>query len=182
MDDIPGRALAIAGDARLAVRTTAPGRRRLLAGLWAVAATLAGGCAVSSALQSSPGIDISPIRAGATRQQVETLLAAPVREWTTGRGVRYRLYRYDAGIAPDRGNAAVAVFFDAVSLGLFEVLQATAPNPVELQGARRYALMAVSYDAADRVIGVFADIGEFAALPEDGLPAETPAPAVPASR
>lgn len=139
------------------------------------------GCAVSKTLESTPGIDISGIKAGATRQQVEAVVGGPLREWTTRTGICYRLYRYDAGIEPSAGGAGLIVFMDVITLGLFEVIEATSNSPWNVRGEKKQPLLAVSYDAQDTVIGVFRDVGEFADLPEDGRApvAQVPAAAPP---
>ena len=144
------------------------GRAVLLFLLLSGSILLIAGCAVSKTLESTPGIDISAVRPGATRQQVEGLVGGPLREWTTRTGVRYRLYRYDAGIEPSAGGAGLVVFMDVITLGLFEVIEATSNSPWNLRGEKKEPLLAVSYDAQEIVIGVFRDVGEFAELPEDG--------------
>lgn len=82
-----------------------------------VVATLAGRTAARIAAGRS-GADISSIVPGATRAQVEAIVGEPVREWITSAGVHYRLYRYDAGVAPDKTGAVFFGFFEAISLGI----------------------------------------------------------------
>ena len=128
-------------------------------------------CAVSKPLERTPGVDLSPVKIGTTRQQVEAVVGDPLREWTTRRGVRYRLYRYDAGIDPSAGGAAVELMMDIMTLGGYEAMHAASPEEwtawkVETQ--RKWPLLAVSYDSQEIVIGVFKDVGEFDEFPEDG--------------
>lgn len=139
---------------------------------------LVASCAVSKALESAPGIDLSPVKAGATRQEVEAVVGEPLREWTTRMGVRYRLYRYDAGIEPSAGGAGLVVFMDVITLGLFEVIEAASPAGWNIQGEKKQPLLAVSYDTQGIVIGVFKDVGELDDFPEDGHASAKPANAV----
>lgn len=152
-------------------------RRALLLG----SVVLVAGCAVSKALESAPGIDLSPVKAGATRQEVEAVVGEPLREWTTRTGVRYRLYRYDAGIEPSAGGAGLVVFMDVITLGLFEVIEAASPAGWNIRGEKKQPLLAVSYDTQEIVIGVFKDVGELDDFPEDGQVAARPVRGVNAS-
>lgn len=131
--------------------------------LVAVLAALAG-CVASELAKGRPGKDLSEIVPGMPRTKVESIVGAPGREWTTPSGVHYRLYRYDAGVSPNKADAAFFAFFDVLSLGLWEAFT----TPEEALAPPREAWLGVSYDAEDRVIGVFPDITEFASLPDDG--------------
>ncbi|HXZ91486.1 MAG TPA: hypothetical protein VEG36_01270 [Burkholderiales bacterium] len=122
------------------------------------------GCTVSELAKGRPGKDLSEIVPGIPRSKVESIVGAPGREWATPSGVRYRLYRYDAGVPPAKADAATFAFFDVLSLGLWEAFS----KPGEWLGPPRAAWLGVSYDAQDRVIGVFPDTTEFANLPDDG--------------
>ncbi len=154
---------------------------RLLKGLlrvplW-IPVVLVSACALSKALESGPGVDLSPVKERVTRQEVEAVVGQPEREWVTRAGVRYCLYRYDAGTEPDKGGAGVIVFMDIASLGLFEAFEAAQPEGGgwNIRGVKKEQLLAVSYDAQGVVIGVFKDVGELDSLPEDGRAAEKPA-------
>ena len=77
------------------------------------------------------------------------------------------------------------VFFDVVSLGLYEAIAQVDPTTKALlaKSGKRYPLMAVSYDERDVVIGVFTEIDQFTALPADGRPPATqPSTAEPVAR
>lgn len=140
------------------------GTRRIALLLCLGALAALAGCAVATVAKGRPGQDISEIAPGAPRARVESIVGAPKREWTTGSGVRYRMYRYDAGVAPSTGDASAVAFMDVISLGLSEAFW----DGQTLLGPSRRAWLAVSYDAEDRAIGVFADVTEFENLPEDG--------------
>jgi len=122
------------------------------------------GCAVSQVAKGRPGQDLSEIVPGVTRAKVESVLGASKREWTTKAGVRYRMYRYDAGVAPSTSDASAIAFMDVISLGLSEAFW----DGPTLLGPSREAWLGVSFDEKDRVIGAFPDITEFESLPEDG--------------
>jgi len=127
------------------------------------------GCLFVQTVSSEPGIDVSSIRPGVSREQVEKVVGAPLKQWTTSQGVRYSLYRYYGGMQPNAVSAGVVGFADVISLGMFELINL---NPGQrdqfLQDLKKYPFMAVSYDPHDVVIGVFPDIDEFAMLPSDG--------------
>jgi hypothetical protein len=149
--------------------------------VWAFAlSTLAafGGCAVTEAARSEPGIDISSIRPGASREQVEAALGKPGREWVTALGVRYCIYTYYGGKGPAHGDAATWLFLDVASLGLAELFyQIDSKTKKSLaESGKRYPLMAVSYDDLNVVIGVFPEIDQFTALPLDGVSPATATP------
>jgi hypothetical protein len=147
-------------------------RQALVIGLAWVAAVGLSACSVMKELEGVPGTDISTVRVGTTRQQVESVLGTAKREWVTRAGVRYCLYRYDAGVEPDPADAAARAFMDIGTLGLFELAFAIDKNP--WIGPRKYPLIAVSYDREGVVLGVFRDVGEFTAFPEDGRPPASP--------
>lgn len=129
------------------------------------------GCMVADTLRTEPGIDVSSIKPGVPRAQVEAIVGSPRRQWTTALGVRYSIYQYYAGIRRESGGVvAGVVMMDVISLGLFELFMAL-DRPDTTSGREVYRFMAVSYDAQDLAIGVFPDIGEFAWLPSDGRPA-----------
>jgi hypothetical protein len=125
-------------------------------------------CAIGSALSTQKGADISGIAPGAPRSEVERLVGAPQREWTTAAGVRYRLYSRLGDAPPDAGVAAAWAGMDIVTLGIIEMVPLFAKqNAYE---RRHPHPMAVSYDKDDRVIGVFPNGTEFDELPADGRP------------
>lgn len=153
----PGRAAGVA-----------MGRRSCCIGMGLMALSL-GGCAVQKLARGTPGIDLRSIGPGSRRADVEAVLGSPWRRWTTPVGVAYCMYVYDAGIPGSMADAAAYAFFDIVSLGLFEVFAATDPTFEAQPGnPRRIGKLAVSYDDAGIVLGVFPDIGDFAELPPDG--------------
>ena len=122
------------------------------------------GCSVVKMAKGREGIDISEISPGIARSQVEKVLCKPIRCWTSSTNVHYCLYKYDAGRPPDYGEAAAAGFLDIISLGAWEIFEATSRD-VEVYYPATIAGLILSYDPNDYVLGVF---DEFAFLPPDG--------------
>ena len=131
---------------------------------------LLAGCVAPKIAEGRPGVDVSGVVPGATRTQVEDVLGTPAREWTTSLGIRYCLYRYDAGVAPNPDRAAFMGVFDTLTLGSVSASAAIAGD--DTLGPSRRPLLGVSYGPDDRVRGVFKGITEFSPLPEDGLAPE----------
>jgi hypothetical protein len=102
-----------------------------------------------------------------TLAQVEAVVGTSDREWYTPLGVRYRLYRYDAGIAPDKADAGAILFLDVISLGMIEVMEAVSEGGFTAE-PHEFQDLAVAYDTHDVAIGVFTDVGPATVLPEDG--------------
>ena len=125
------------------------------------------GCAVATLYRGKPGLDTTGVQPGASRADVETIMGAARREWTTQQGVRYRVYVYNGGVEGSVGDAIAFGVMDVISVGLWELFYAIHPMP---DGAARKITerMAVSYDQLDTVIGVFDHFGDFDVLPDDG--------------
>lgn len=152
---------------RIFDRLAAPIAVACLAGL-----PLLSGCIAHSALQGEPGLDLSPIRTGVTRAEVEAVVGETEREWTTSVGVRYRVYAYDAGVPPSSFNAFKGVLAELMTLGLIEVMAAADPEKLKNAAEFQHLIrdLAVAYDSEDRVIGVFPNVDNTTVLPADGRP------------
>ncbi|MGE5200892.1 MAG: hypothetical protein ACM3O6_02390 [Acidobacteriota bacterium] len=142
-------------------------RRLLQLGLCMILVPLFDACAVQSSLTTQKGADVSVMSPGAERADVERAVGAPLKEWTTSDGVRYRLYEYSGDAGPNAGAVALFVGLDIATLGILEV---ASPNWSRLAASDRRPRrrVAVAYDRDDRVIGVFPNATEFDALPDDG--------------
>jgi len=153
---------------------------KVLATLFAFAVvlctTILPGCTVTTALRGEPGIDIGTLERGLSRSDAEAILGPPVREWTTSSNVRYRIYRYDAGVPPSKGDAVAMGFLDVISLGLVELYEATGltdiSHPSENDIRRIWRQIAISYDTDERIVGLFRDFSDLDVLPDDGRPTE----------
>lgn len=141
-------------------------RRRLLCGLWVASLpTVLGGCVTAQLLSGEPGTDVSAVRAGARREDVEKIVGAPVREWQSIHGVTYCLYGYFAGVAPDVPTAALFLLLGLGTWDLFATLEGKDARHYRDQSTRRRGALIVSYDDHSIALGVFA---ETEALPPDG--------------
>lgn len=132
-------------------------------------------CASMSSVQmmhGQPATNLGAVKIGTSLADVERLVGAPVRTWTTAEGVEYRLYHYDGGVAPDPA-AAFLVPIDVLTLGLPTLLNRVIPETAE-DRARRLRTLAVSYDREGKVLGFFVDVGDFSVLPADGKASPRP--------
>jgi hypothetical protein len=125
-------------------------------------------CMVATVYNGRPGLDVSHVKSGMSKAEVEQVLGPSIREWVTSAGIVYRVYDYDAGVPPKPGDAAAVALVDVICLGFSELIFAFKPLP---QFPKREQ-MAVSYDSNGMVIGVYNHFGEFDALPADGRAAK----------
>jgi len=145
---------------------------------------LLGGCSVTAALETEPGVDISSIAPGATREHVEAIVGKPVKEWTALSGVHYCVYQYYGGKQPSHINAIGMVLANIATMGMSELVYQADPEAQvrDRKEGKIFPLMAVSYDSQNIVIGAFPEFTQFTVLPPDGrAPAHettTPSPAV----
>jgi len=130
------------------------------------------GCASVALLRGEQGKDISSVKVGLTRQEVENTLGTPEREWLTSEYIRYCVYRYDGGVPPSEGDAVTFAFLDIVSAGLFEFFEAVGESklskPSQDSLRRVWLKVAIAYDSNNRVVGIFDHFGDLDPLPADG--------------
>jgi hypothetical protein len=126
------------------------------------------GCAVATAAHGIEGADISAVRVGVTRSEVELRLGSPVRQWTTPSAIEYRMYRYDAGVPGSSANATAMVLGEISTLGLLELILRIPPQSQASTDPSRMRNVAVAYDQSGIVVGVFVDVGDLEQLPENG--------------
>ena len=141
-------------------------RLSMLLVVWIIVAALQG-CAVHKVWKGEAGEDLSSLTPGMTMDQIEAVVGTSDREWYTSLGVRYRLYRYDAGIAPDKADAGAILFLDVISLGMLEVIDAVSGESLMAE-PREFHDLAVSYDDRGVAIGIFTGVNTTTVLPEDG--------------
>jgi hypothetical protein len=132
------------------------------------------GCAVVRAAHGIEGADISAVRVGVTRAEVELRLGSPVRQWTTSSAIEYRMYRYDAGVPGSSANATAMVLGEISTLGLLELIVRIPPPPQAGTDPSRLRNIAVAYDQSGIAVGVFIDVGDLEQLPEDGKRSNPP--------
>lgn len=140
--------------------------QRVIVALALLVATSA--CAVVDYAQGEEGANVSAIRPGISRTQVEEILGRPERSWVADSGVRYSTYEFPAGIPPSPGGAVGMAVFDVLLLGMPEILFASNPDH---EARRTTGRIVISYDHQDIAIGQF---DEFDELPADGRSTERP--------
>jgi hypothetical protein len=125
------------------------------------------GCMVAKLYQGKPGLDTKEVKPGASLLDVEKVMGASKRDWTTDQGVRYRVYIYNGGVEGSTADAIAFGIMDVITLGIWEIEFAIIQLP-DAPARKITEQMAVSYDQSDTVIGVFDHFGDFDILPDDG--------------
>lgn len=110
------------------------------------------------------GPDLSSVRPGATRGEIEAILGGSIRQWTLPGDVTYRVYTYSGGAF--KRDIAMAVGMDVITLGVISITELEAQR--QTFPRRRQVQIAVSFNENDVVIGTFSDFHEFDDLPLDG--------------
>ncbi|MBW7897419.1 hypothetical protein B188_04730 [Candidatus Brocadiaceae bacterium B188] len=98
------------------------------------------GCSVGMALSGKKDPNLSVVRVGATRGEVELALGSPTRSATTPDGRRVDVYQYEIGNEPSAGRAVGHAVLDVFTLGLWEI----AGTPIEALQGNKYE-MTVTY-------------------------------------
>jgi hypothetical protein len=110
-----------------------------------VAAQLAAACSVGMALHGEKQPDLSVLKVGAERSQVEAALLAPESVVSLPDGRTQRTYFFEVGNEPSAGRAAVHGALDILTFGLWElsgtIIEATQGDDMQV----------VVYDAAGKV-------------------------------
>ena len=129
-------------------------------------------CTTEKMARGEPPQDLSPLKPGISRAEVQALLGSAVRTWRTPAGVEYSFYKYDAGVPGDPA-AHFLTLITVLTFGLPELLEAAGAeksDDVQPKDPARFRNVAVSYDSSGRALGIFRDVSDFAVLPADGLP------------
>jgi hypothetical protein len=119
-------------------------RTRLL--FLAVVAQLAAGCSVGMALHGKEQPDLSVLRVGAERSQVEAALFTPESEVSLPDGRTQSTYFFEVGNEPSAGRAAVHGVMDILTFGIWEL----AGTPIEATQGDDMQVVVI-YDAASKV-------------------------------
>lgn len=104
------------------------------------------GCSVGMALSGEENPDLSVVRVGATRGEVELQLGPPIETRSGRNGERIDTYEYEIGDEPSAGRAVAHGVADIVTLGFWELLG----TPIEAVQGETYQTK-VTYDSRDRV-------------------------------
>ncbi len=89
------------------------------------------GCAVGMAMSGSKDPDLTVLRMGASRAEVELQLGPALSEVSLPVGNHYCTYEYSLGNEPSAGRTVGHVFLDVVTLGLWELVG----TPIEMVAA-----------------------------------------------
>lgn len=123
------------------------------------------GC-VSAQVAGTPTTNLAAVKAGMTRAQIESILGAHNAQWATAKQVIYRTYSYKRVSATGKGLVAG----DILTLGLVSLMVEDFVASKDPNAFAESAPLTLSFDADDKVLGVFPDAGVFQRFPEDGRP------------
>jgi len=112
------------------------------------------GCSVAMAASGKPDPNLSVIRVGASRGEVELQLGNPVASTHTPGGYRTDIYEYKIGAQASPGRAVAHGVMDVLTVGLWEVIG----TPVEATQLGTKYRITLAYDENDRVLAVNAPV------------------------
>ena len=121
------------------------------------------GCTVVMLASGRKGKDVTGVKLGTARAEVEAVLGTPVREWRSAKGVFYCAYKYDCGCEPRPGDALACLFLDVATVFVSEAVMWAELK--QNKYPRDYNRILIAYNSNNRIIGIFE---EFEALPPDG--------------
>ena len=104
------------------------------------------GCSVGMAVSGSEEPDLSTLRVGATRGEVELHLGTPIMKSTTEDGLSRDVYEYEFGNEPSAWRAVGHGAMDILTIGLWEFVG----TPIEAVQGEKYHTI-VTYDGDDKV-------------------------------
>lgn len=104
-------------------------------------------CSVGMALNGQKDPDMSVVKKGAYRPDVELQLGEPIKTSKQADGTTAALYEYEVGNEPSAGRAVAHGAMDVLTLGLWEVVG----TPVELATGDKHKI-SVLYDQQDHVV------------------------------
>ena len=107
------------------------------------------GCSVGMALSGAENPDLSAVRVGASRGEVEMHLGKPIKSIALGNGQSAEVYEYEIGNEPSGGRAVAHGVMDVLTLGLWEL----AGTPMEAVQGERYQTT-ITYGENDRVANI----------------------------
>lgn len=111
-----------------------------------VVTQLAAGCSVGMALHGEQQKDLSSLKVGADRSQVETTLLVPASEVSLPDGRTQCTYFFEVGNEPSAGRAAMHGVMDVLTLGVWELVG----TPIEATQGDDMQVVVI-YDAAGKV-------------------------------
>ena len=109
-------------------------------------APLLNACSVGMALNGEKDPDLSVVKKGASRTEVEFQLGQPVETQAADPGKTKAKYQYSLGTEPSAGRAIAHGAMDVLTLGLWEVVG----TPVEAINGNNYELW-ITYNDIDEI-------------------------------
>lgn len=142
-----------------------------------VSASLLVGCSLVAVLKGEPGKNLSALAPGMSKRDADAQLGAPIREWLTPQGIRYGVYRYDAGVPRSYSGAVGVAFFELCSgVVIYEGIEALASltdgrslTKAIMEQERIYRQVAISFNDRGQILGVFDNFNELDWLPDNGV-------------
>ena len=107
------------------------------------------GCSVGMALSGEENPDLSVVKLGASRGEVELQLGSPISTESAADGHRIDTYEYEIGNEPSPGRAVAHGVADVLTLGLWEIIG----TPIEAVQGETY-FTEITYDADDKVTNI----------------------------
>ena len=111
--------------------------------LLGVVAQAATACSVGLALHGEEAPDLSVLRAGAAKTQIESKLGPPESEAILADGRTQSTYEYEVGNESSAGRAGVHAAMDILTLGVWELVG----TPLEVMQGEEMRVVVI-YDAA----------------------------------
>ncbi len=107
-----------------------------------------GGCSVYMAAVGQKEPDLSVVRTGASRGEIELQLGKPIQtaSWQEG---RLDIYEYELGNEPSAGRATAHAVMDVLTLGIWEIVG----TPLEAAQGKKHQLK-IYYDTFDKVLSI----------------------------
>lgn len=121
-------------------------RKPFYAMLLLPALALLEGCSVGMALSGTKEPNLSVIKEGASRPEVELQLGSPVKVATLPNSDTSAVYEYEIGGESSPGRAVAHGAMDVLTLGIWEIIG----TPVEAINGDKYTITIV-YDSNNRV-------------------------------
>jgi hypothetical protein len=95
--------------------------QRILISLIGLYSLTLSGCSIAMALHGNPEPNFEAFEVGSTRKQVELQLGTPVSSKALTDGKREDTYRYEMGNSPNGGRAAMNLYLDLATFGIWEL-------------------------------------------------------------
>ena len=105
------------------------------------------GCSVGMAMSGKKEPNLSQVKVGASRSEVELQLGQPSQIGSLEDGKRIDIYDYEIGNEPSAARAIGHGVLDVLTIGLWEVIG----TPIEAYQGDKYRLQ-ITYDKDDKVL------------------------------